>query len=160
MAEPMTEEQKIFFMYTGICISRNTEVTLRWSRSQMFVAINAVGFSFLGMQIGKPNIQVYYLILALAGLLLGLFWLAINRKTQQWIDHWQVCLEMIDPPKRDLELGVFRVFSGKSWDSVNKFPTFHFLLNVLPIAFMVLWFSVGCLPLYNLISNLFKGGAG
>jgi hypothetical protein len=126
----------------------------------MFIAVNAVGFSFLGTQVGKPDTQVYYLILGLAGLLLGSFWLIINWKTQQWIDHWQSCLKVIDPPDRDLF--VFRVFSGKSWDSVNSFPTFHLLLNVLPVVFTGVWIVVGAVPYYqeviNWVSNLFKGG--
>jgi len=155
----MTDDQKA--MYTGICMSRNTEVTLRWSRSQMFIAINAVGFSFLATQIGKPGIQPYYLILGVAGLSLGFFWLAINLKTQQWIDHWQSCLKTVEPPDKDLL--VFRVFSGKSWESINSFPTFHLLLNVLPIAFTGLWIVTLSIPYYEgwieSLSNLFKGGA-
>jgi len=34
-------------MYTGLAMSRNTEVQLRWGRSQMFIILNSAAFSFL-----------------------------------------------------------------------------------------------------------------
>lgn len=145
-------------MYTGICMCRNTEVNLRWARSQIFILINLGGFSFLGTQRATP--EIYPLLAIFAGLL-GAYWLWINQKTQHYIDHWQSCLAAIDPPP--LLLNQPRVFTGSSWQSANKKPNFYHLLSILPVFFMVLWAGIGVTPIYETaigwFLNLFKGGA-
>lgn len=53
----MTDNERA--MYTGIAISRNTEVNLRWARSQLFIFVNFGGFSFLATQ--TPSRHLYIL---------------------------------------------------------------------------------------------------
>lgn len=145
-------------MYTGISMCRNTEVTLRWARSQIFILINLGGFSFLGTQ--RAMLEMYPILAIFAGLL-GAYWLWINRRTQQYIDHWQSCLASIDPIP--FLLTHPRVFTGKSWEDANRKPNFYHLLNAMPIFFIALWFVIGVSPYYekwlNWFFNLFKGGA-
>ena len=141
-------------MYTGIAMSRNYEVNLRWSRSQLLVAVNAIGLSFWGTHLDETK---FYPVLGIAGVLLAIFWFEINHKTQQWINHWHSCLKEMEPP--ETELFVFRVFSGKDWAKLNKFPTFHFLLGVMPGAFMAMWICIGLFPVFQWVLTLLKGGA-
>ena len=131
----MTDEEKA--MYTGICICRNAEVNLRWLRSQMLIFINVAALSFLGTQAATPALYPY---IGGGGIALCLFWWIINRKTQQWINYWHQRLSMIDPPETDLL--EFRMFSGTEWKKINGFPSFHFLLGAMPIAFSVLWILI------------------
>src|SRR3989338_4524205 len=101
MPEPkLTEEQKTLleneekikaYMYTGVAMSRNNEVTLRWSRSVMLSFINGAGLSLLGAQLSNP-VPMLYIILGIFGMSLCTFWRILNWKTQLWIDYWQSCL--------------------------------------------------------------------
>ena len=134
-----SEEKRKAFMYTGTAMCRNNEVTLRWSRSSILSLINGAGFSLLGAQLSNP-IPMLYLILGIFGMLLCAFWRILNWKTQFWINYWQSCLAKMEPPAT--ELFVFRVFTGKEWEKVNKWPTFHWLLNFLPNMFFVLWIAI------------------
>jgi len=120
-------------------MSRNNEVTLRWSRSVMLSFINGAGLSLLGAQLSNP-VPMLYIILGIFGMSLCTFWRILNWKTQLWIDYWQSCLASMEPPPT--ELFVFRVFTGKEWEKVNKWPTFHWLLNFLPNTFFVLWLTI------------------
>ena len=145
MAEPskLTEEQKNLleneekrksFMYTGIAMCRNNEVTLRWSRSAILSLINGGILTFMGAQ--RTH---FYLVLSLGigAIILCAFWRLLNWKTQIWIDYWNSCLAKMEPPESDLL--IFRVFTGTAWRKINKRPTFHNLLNFLPYAFIFLW---------------------
>ncbi len=151
----MSDEAKA--MYTGISMCRNTEVTLRWARSQIFILINLGGFSFLGTQ--GATAGTYLVIAFFAGLLCA-YWLWINRKTQRYINHWQSCLAAIDPPP--LLLTQPRIFTGASWKEADAKPNFYHLLNAMPVFFMALWAVVAVSPyrerLFNWSLNLFKGG--
>ena len=131
----MTDEEKA--MYTGICMSRNTEVTLRWSRSQMLIFVNLAALPFLNAPTTKPF--TYYL-LGVTGILLSGFWFLINWRTQKWIDYWQTRLALIDPPPSDLL--EFRMFGGTAWEEANKFPNFYHILNGMPFAFFCMWATV------------------
>ena len=151
----MSDEAKA--MYTGICICRNTEVTLRWSRSQIFILINLGGFSFLGTQ--RATVETHP-ILAIFAVFLCLYWLWINRRTQGYIDHWQACLAAIDSPP--FLLTQPRVFTGSNWERANRKPNFYHLLNALPLFFMALWLVVAVSSWHTIPTSwfyLFKGGA-
>ena len=152
----MSDEAKA--MYTGISMCRNTEVTLRWARSQIFILINLGGFSFLGTQRATP--EMYPVIMVFAWLL-GFYWLEINRRTQRYINHWQAVLAALDPPP--FLLTQPRVFTGSSLRHADKTRKFYNLLSLLPIFFMVLWTGIGASPYYKgwlvWFFNLFKGGA-
>jgi hypothetical protein len=116
------------------------------------------GFSFLGTQRATQDL---FLVIAIAGVALCLFWLWINKRTQQYINYWQEVLSKIEPS--DTNLLVFRVFTGTGWKTVNKSLTFYGILNIMPFAFIVIWIVVGAIPYYekwlDSFLNLFRGGA-
>ncbi len=125
-------------MYTGMAISRNTEVTLRWSRTQMFMLINSALFTLL---FTKDAGLWLFAGLGFFGVIIGVIWFLINRKTQQWVDYWQTRLAQIthtDEPN----MGTVNVFVGAEWDKINKGATFYKLLYILPILFGALWISI------------------
>lgn len=101
------------------------------------IVLNTAGLPFLNVPNATP---LLYRILGVSFLFLCAFWMALNRTTQRWIDYWQGRLALIDPPESIL--AEFRIFTGTEWKKVNQWPTFHQLLTVLPLAFMIVWFSV------------------
>ena len=130
----MTNDEKA--MYTGMAMCRNTEVTLRWARSQMFMLINSAMFSLVFTQ---QKAFWKFAILSWLGVLLCVLWFLINHKTQQWVEYWQTRLAQI---KHEEEPSTVNVFIGPEWDRINKGSTFYRLISILPIAFAMFWFTV------------------
>lgn len=130
----MTNDEKA--MYTGMAMSRNTEVTLRWSRSQMFMIINSAMLSIVFTRDAGFGLL---LLLGIFGLGMAMVWFMINEKSQQWVDYWQTRLAQI---RHEEEPNTVNVFIGPEWDTINKGWTFHRLLAILPKAFAVVWIGV------------------
>ncbi len=123
-------------MYTGMAMSRNTEVTLRWSRSQMFMIINSAMLSV----IFTKDAGFWLLFLAsIFGMGMAAVWLMINQKSQQWVEYWQTRLAQI---RHEEEPTTVNVFIGPEWDAINKGFTFHKLLTILPGVFTAVWIGV------------------
>lgn len=130
----MTNDEKA--MYTGMAMSRNTEVTLRWSRSQMFMIINSAMLSLL---FARDTTFLLFLTLGVFGMIMASVWFLINMKSQQWVEYWQTRLAQI---KHAEEPDTVNVFIGLEWDTINRGPTFHRLLSILPVGFSLLWTGV------------------
>lgn len=125
-------------MYTGMAMSRNTEVTLRWSRSQMFMIINS---ALLSLVFSKDAGFGLFLLLGLFGIGMAVVWILINEKSQQWVEYWQTRLAQI---RHEEEPTTVNVFIGPEWDVINKGVTFHKLLRMLPAGFALIWIVVVC----------------
>src|SRR5258706_4283296 len=103
----MTNDEKA--MYTGMAMSRNTEVTLRCSRSQMFMIISAAMLSLVfSRDIGFGIL----LSLGIVGLIMSSVWFVINEKSQQWVEYWQARLAQI---RHEEEPNAVNVFIGPEW---------------------------------------------
>ena len=132
----MTNDERA--MYTGMAMSRNTEVTLRWSRSQMFMIINSAMLSVIFTK--DAGFWLFFLV-SIFGMGMAAVWLMINQKSQQWVEYWQARLAQIthtDEPNT----GTVNVFIGPEWDAINKGWTFHRLLTILPAGFTLVWIVV------------------
>ena len=138
----MTNDEKA--MYTGMVMSRNTEVTLRWSRSQMFMIINS---AMLSLVFSKDTEFWLFFLLGLFGLGMAIVWFFINKKSQQWVEYWQARLAQI---RHEEEPTTVNVFIGPEWNAINKGFTFHKLLTILSTAFMLVWIIVFCLSFTKL----------
>ncbi len=138
----MTNDEKA--MYTGMAMCRNTEVTLRWSRSQMFMIINSAMLSAVFAR--NPDFWLFFL-LGLFGMIMAVIWFIINEKSQQWVDYWQTRLAQIT---HEEEPTTVNVFIGPEWDTINKGWTFHRLLKILPGGFALVWIIVFCLSFTQL----------
>jgi len=131
-------------MYTGMAMSRNTEVTLRWSRSQMFMIINSAMLSVLFTR--DAGFGLFFSI-GLFGMIIGVIWFLINMKSQQWVEYWQTRLAQM---KHAEEPDTVNVFIGPEWDRINRGPTFHRLLSFLPAGFILVWIVVFCVSFTKL----------
>jgi hypothetical protein len=135
--ETMNDSEKA--MYTGIAMCRNTEVTQRWARSQIYLLIHSAGLS-LTITSQKPTF-FFLFFTSLGGLVLTFFWYIANLRTNQWIVYWQsrlAALETAEP--NPAQLGFFR---GADWDRItSSWHPFHFIVNALIGFFAVAWFII------------------
>lgn len=145
MPEPpeLTEEQKQLIereevrkgtWITGLVGCHNNQIALRWQISALLGAINAAVIPFWATQIHNPRVRFGTAIFAGFA---NAIWLLLNKKSQLWITFWNSALARIEPPKTEPEK--FRVFSGPEWKEINKFPTFHFYMNLIAWGFIIAW---------------------
>ncbi len=133
----MTNDEKA--MYTGMAMSRNTEVTLRWSRSQMFMIINS---AMASLALSKDATFIMTLFLSFLGAGMVVVWFLINQKSQQWVEYWQTRLAQIKHVDDEPGKETVNVFVGPEWDAINTGWTFHRLLSIMPYLFTVVWIFV------------------
>lgn len=122
-------------MYTGTALCRNTEVTLRWSRSQMFTILNSAILSF-AYDIPKENTR-FRIFISLVGLLIVALWMVSNWRAEVWVRYWRSRLEAFERNKPDP--GSVNVFDSVVYDQPNGVPTHHHLLMLLSGLFGLLW---------------------
>jgi len=133
----MTDEQKV--MYTGICMCRNTEVTLFWSRHQVFVLINLAALPLLLTE----HTLIFYQLVAGMGFLLCTYWSIINCETEEIIDYWESRLASIEPSEES-NLIAFCVFTGRDWKEANEFLKFlsKYRIALFPGFFTYIWLGI------------------
>ncbi len=149
----MTADQRA--MYTGISNLLIAEKNLRWSRSQMLVAINVAGAALLQPTVETPEAHV---VIGCIGILVCFFWGWLNWRTQRYVVFWQKCLEAMESPKEHLAKS--RVFSGGEWKEVDGFPSFYHVLYLLPTLFFAVWSLVVFLAFYpEFFMKLLRGAS-
>ncbi len=131
----MTENERA--MYTGMAISRNTEVNLRWSRSQMFIVVNFGGISFLATQTPSRGLHI---VVGVVGILLGAVWMFANWRAQKWVEYWNSRLAAVENAEPNPV--TTPVYRGPEWDKANSQLGFPHLLIILAAIFTLLWFAV------------------
>jgi len=126
-------------MYTGLAMCRNTEVAQRWARSQLFLIIHSAAFSFVAAR-AQPE-RRFLLVMGAVGVVLGVFWLLANWRTDQWIVYWQSCL--VNFERTEHEPVETPIFSGLAYDRVAGFPfTFNRIVMALASFFLLAWIVV------------------
>lgn len=134
----MTENERA--MYTGLSMNRNTEVSLRWSRSQFFLLIHSAGITFAASGTVEPTF-LFYIALASIGIVLGVSWLATLWRTDQWIIYWQSRLQAFD--QSQMNPVETPLFSGEEYEHVaGFFLTFHRILITIASSFTIAWVVV------------------
>lgn len=133
----MTENQRA--MYAGLCLCRNTEVTQRWARTQVFLLIHSAALSFT---LTRPQTTFSILFwMGLGGLVLTGFWFLANRRTDQWIVYWQSCLMIFE--QHEQEQAEIPIFSGPEYERVaGTLITFNRIVNLLIGFFVFVWIVV------------------
>lgn len=131
----MTDNERA--MYTGIAISRNTEVNLRWSRSQMFIFINFGGVSFLATQIPSRGLHI---VVGVVGIILGVVWMLANWRAQKWVEYWNSRLAAVEGTEpHPVTTPVYR---GPEWEKANSQFGFPHMLMALAVIFTLMWFTI------------------
>ena len=91
--------------------TRNLEIALFWQRSNYFLVLNtAIAVGFFSLRDPK-----YTVALGILGLVVSLFWIAVNLGSKFWQSRWEHRLRLVEQklrPNMDL-------FSA-SWETVQK----------------------------------------
>lgn len=131
----MTEDLKIKF--PALIALRNTEATLRWTRSQLFIFINSGGLTLVVTQRQLGTLFLY--IAGMFGLVLMICWMLATRRANQWLTFWHSQLaaaEDVIPPE-------ITIFSGEAYKAMTRSPmTINRMLTVLMGMFTLLWIVV------------------
>lgn len=75
----MTEDERT--KYAALIALRNTEATLRWTRSQLFIFINSAGLTLVVTQ--RHLGPLFLLVASLFGLVLMMCWMVATWRANQ-----------------------------------------------------------------------------
>jgi len=128
----MNETQRL--MYSSLISLRNTEVSLRWTRNQIFFLINSAAIFLVATQMGTQN--EFYGLACFAGIVLSIMWLTIIFIIRTWVDYWDSILGALE----SLDGQPIQLFKGPVWNMVRQRPvTAHRILVSLAILFLSVW---------------------
>ena len=92
----MTDDQRA--KYAALVAIRNTEATLWWTRSQLFIFMHSAG---LTLAVTQRQLGPKFLLVAGAvGLLLMVYWLLATRRANQWLAFWHAQLSAAEIKQR------------------------------------------------------------
>lgn len=135
----MTSDEQV--KYAALISLRNTEVTLRWTRTQLFLLINSAGLPIVITQQLQHEPGPWFRIVAgMAGLVLTYLWHVTIQRASVWTKFWEAQLIFLEERPQDTEV---RVFGSKEFVSVRwGRPVMDQVLKGLIAVFVVLWLSV------------------
>lgn len=127
----MTDDQRA--MYKAIVSVRNNEITLRWTRTQLFFLIHSAGLSLVVTQLEAGTAT--YLWACGIGMFLGVLWFLTTRRIGHWVVYWDLRLSALEnyPPQP------IRVFSGREYVRAQRGITTHHILLLLSLLFVAIW---------------------
>lgn len=132
----MTDDQRA--KYAALIALRNTEATLRWTRSQLFIFINSAGLTLV---VTQRQLGFLFLFAAGAiGLLLMTGWILATRRANQYLAFWHAQLEAAENPPEEKEIVIFGSKAQKN--IVQSRVTINRVLMALMIVFVALWIIV------------------
>ena len=129
----MTDEQRA--MYAAAVLLRNNEVTLRWTRTQIFFLIHSAGLSLIVTQFKEESFARF--LGCLLGLALAGLWWRLTIRIGGWVSYWVgrlAALENLGPPP------AVRIFSGSPYRTAMRGFTAHEILLWLVRVFSAAWF--------------------
>jgi len=127
----MTDDQRA--MYAAVTTIRNNEVTLRWTRTQLFFLIHSASLSFAGTQLILGT--RLFTAVCVVGFILSILWLLATKRIGHWVNYWNsrlVALENVDSQP-------VRIFGGREYERAVRGFTVHWVLLALVVLFMAIW---------------------
>ena len=129
----MTDDERA--MYSATVALRNNEVTLRWTRTQVFFLIHSAALSFVVSQLKRGELS--HIGACVTGIFLAVLWFMLTKRVRHWIDYWDDRLNKLEsktsPPQK------IRIFGGRSHTKVTKGFTAHAILVSLGLVFLMMW---------------------
>lgn len=132
-------------MYTGVAMSRNTEVTMQFTRGYFFLFVHA-GLFTLTMTRGDSFTLG---VASGVGYGFGIFWVVANVLTTRWIRYWERRLQLLErsipnPTKiRSFSEQLFLEMTSK-----NR-VTFSWLLLILSMGITGYWGVVAVFSVFS-----------
>ena len=128
----MTEDQRV--MYASIVKLRNNEVTLRWTRNQIFFFVNIGAVSLVAVQLNIDT-ALYGLVCG-GGLVLSILWLCLVFVIRRWVNFWDNRLAAFE----SVDIQQVSVFRGEEWQKTKySMITANVILIALSGAFILVW---------------------
>lgn len=106
----MTDDERT--KYAGLISLRNTEVTLRWTRTQIFLFINSIGVPLVVTQQLQHEPGLWFRIAAgVTGLALTYIWHVTIQRASRWTRLWDAQLIFLEERPQDTPV---RIFGGEA----------------------------------------------
>lgn len=133
----MTDNEKA--MYTGMAMSRNTEITLRWSRSQFFLIIHVALASVVGAAQQRGLLPLGLLTIACTvGILAGILWLLTNVRTNRWVQYWESRLRTVETTEPTPV--THGLYSGAEFEQLRTYTfTIRSVLSGMILSITIAW---------------------
>ena len=131
----MTDDQRA--MYSGLIALRNTEVTLRWTRTQLFFLIHSAGLSFAITYL-KLGSRAQIVACGL-GAYLAILWVLTTRRSVHWLDFWDFRLRALE----EASVQPVTIFGGREYFEARRGTTTHEIIRQLGYVFFVIWIAMG-----------------
>src|SRR3989344_802987 len=128
----MNETQRM--MYQSLVSIRNNEVSLRWTRNQLFFLMNSAAVGLVFPQL-KPDTYFYGGVCAV-GVIVSILWLRMIYIIRMYMEYWDDMLGALE----ELNGNPVQIFKGEIWRSkeTTRFQT-STILFTLGAIFLTVW---------------------
>lgn len=119
--------------FSGYVSARNSEVTVRWQKVQIFFLINSV---LLGVAAGAILSIELKTAVCIFGLVVTVIWWLMQREAQNAIDYWNAEISRLEPKEGNTHGFAF----AKPHEGFRlRFASTHYLILFLVDLFAVGW---------------------
>lgn len=138
----MNDDQRM--MYSQLISMNNLDVSLYWTRTQLFFAIQSAGIYFVHTQITSTEPRIVACVLGIY--IAGVWWLVLS-KVEQFIGYWQRKLAELE---REASAQVIQIFNDEEFRETQRRggPDVYYLIRWLIGIFMVIWLLLALPPLF------------
>jgi hypothetical protein len=113
--------------------ARISEITLRWTRTQLFFLIHSALFSLVLTQFKLGSIHCT--LSCILGLWLAVLWFLLTRRSQYLVEHWNRVLASLEDFRQD----PVRVFVNEERRAFLPGVPVHTILMLLVGTFILVW---------------------
>lgn len=154
------------YTFNALCGLRNTEVSLRWTRAQLFIVINSAAITavtFIVKPIFEKNadssdrIWVYSMILAICITMsaFAFLWVLVNKRADEWVNYWTERIKKLEAnyiPDNEYDLqGIF----GEKYEKLHGGAhSFHSILSSMSSLFLVGWLVASLISTILLVNEV------
>lgn len=143
MAEDsLNQDQRM--IYQQLVLLNNLDVTLYWTRNQLFFFIQSAGISIVATQIHNVSIRIPICILGI--FIAGLWWL-VSTKVRQFINLWHRKLARLERESPEQKIQVFNDLEFR-YIKARGIPDVYYLMNFLIVAFIFIWIGLALVPFF------------
>lgn len=123
--------------FSGFVETRNTEITIRWQKVQIFFLINS---ALLGITISIEFDSGFKFIASMSGLLVSTIWWLMQWEAQNAIDYWNSMVAQIEKTSESDIRGFY--FACPREGFCFKYISTHHLILFLVDLFIIGWLGL------------------
>lgn len=140
MSDSLNQDQRM--MYQQLVSLNNLDVTLYWTRSQLFFFVHSAGISLTATLIENTHVRISVCCL---GVIVAVLWWLVSAKVRQFMRFWHKKLAELESAK---SLQKIQVFSDREFLQIRErgIPDVYYLMNWLIAIFICVWIGLAFLP--------------